>query len=182
MKASAISAGTAQAPSGQEDGAVGEIRAGDAHQRGCDRVTAGRITEIAAGTNRHGAAPDQTETDAGDSRGDDAAGQALQQRRDEDHDERRREREDQRGHAGRDDAAREQAALPGDGVDECSARDLPDESGDPADGQDQPDVAVRPAEMGKIKGDESAKARLDIGNEEIRPVEAIAALPGCRRV
>jgi hypothetical protein len=31
---------------------------------------------------------------------------------------------------------------------------LPDESGDPADGQGQPDVAVRPAEMGKIKGDE----------------------------
>jgi len=126
---------TAQARRGQKNCAVAEIRAGDAHQGGRDRVTASRITEIATGANRHGAAADQTKAYAGDRRGNDAAGQALQQRRDEDHDKRRCDREDQRGRARREDAGCQQAAFPRDGVDERSPRDLPDESGDTARGQ-----------------------------------------------
>jgi hypothetical protein len=42
------------------------------------------------------------------------------------------------------------------------------------------DIANRPAVMRQIKGNESAKAGLHVGDEKIRPVEARAALSQSR--
>src|SRR4029077_16968455 len=54
-------------------------------------------------------------------------------------------------------------------------------TGDRADRQREPDVALRPPEMRQIEGDKSPEPGLHVGNEEVRPVEAAPALHRSRR-
>ena len=112
--------------------ALGNVLAGGAHGAGGQRIAGGIEGIIAPGARRHGAASDQAETDGGDRRGDDAAGDAVQHLGDEDQSERRRKSQYQGGARDGDNADRRKAAFPGHPIDERSARQVRDQAGNSA--------------------------------------------------
>ena len=68
-----------------------------------------------------------------------------------------------------------QKAFSGAHVDQGASRDLQDQSGDRADGQDEAYMELRPRPRGQIAGDEGPPTRLNIGQEEGEPVKASQA-------
>ena len=87
----------------------------------------------------------------------------------------RHEREYQGGHADHADTDRDQTSLPADCVHQRSARGLGEDARKRACRERQTNLILRPAQIGKIKSNEGAESGLDIGEEEIHPVEAALA-------
>src|SRR6516165_2420940 len=57
-----------------------------------------------------------------------------------------------------------------------SAGNMRDQAGDSTSGQSEPHVTFVPAQIRKIKSDERAEASLNVGKEEIQPIEPLPAL------
>jgi hypothetical protein len=72
-------------------------------------------------------------------------------------------------------ADRRQTSFPLDCVDKRSARRLGDDAGQRAGGERQPNLIFGPAEIGEVERNEGAESGLDIGEEEIHPVQAALA-------
>jgi hypothetical protein len=108
----------------------------------------GRIEGVVApGPRRHGAASDQAEADRGNRRRDDAGGYAVQDFSDEDEDECGREGQDERRCGDGDNADCGEAAFPRHPIDERSARQMRDKTGDGASKQSEPDLFFVPAQI-----------------------------------
>lgn len=84
---------------------------------------------------------------------------------------------DQGGHANHADADRRQAPFPPQCIDKRAARNLTDDAGKGANGKRKPDLAFGPAKIREVKGNEGSESGLDIGQEEIHPVQPLPALP-----
>src|SRR6185312_3148219 len=128
-----------------------------------------------AGVRGHGAPPDNAEADRADRRRDDARGQPVQNFRGEDEEPGGKQSQDQRRRADHRDADCGQGALPADCVGECAARYLAEHAEQAPRRQRHADARLSPSEARQVEGDESAETGLDIGEEEIQPVEPVTA-------
>src|SRR5215207_3900436 len=86
--------------------------------------------------------------------------------------------DDESAQAYTDDGERRGALLGAYPIDQPAARHLAQKADDAADGEDEPDIDLRPLLGGQIDRKEWPEAGLDVGNEEGEPVEA--ALTGAR--
>src|SRR6185437_15739856 len=70
----------------------------------------------------------------------------------------------------------EEQALVRCGIDDRAAGKLAEDSRNPADREQQADHALRPAVGDQIDGDERTESGLDIGDEEVEPIERALTL------
>src|SRR5215213_6335278 len=68
-------------------------------------------------------------------------------------------------------------AFGGDEIDQCPDGDLQDQGREGANGQDQPDIELRPSFGSQIGGDKRSPSRLDVSEEECKPIEPALTPP-----
>ena len=122
---------------------------------------------------------DEFQADRGQGRTNDDAGGGMEHLREENTRKLRRDGNPQRTYADGDHRQSGQQALTFQRVDQCSARQLAEERDDAADGQYETDISVGPFFRCQIDGQEWTEPRLDISQEERKPVDADLAF--CRR-
>ena len=167
--------GDAQRGRAKEDRTLGKILAGQSHQA-CRQCVAKCVEPIVPpSSTRHRPPANETETDGRYGWRNNPASEAMQNLRCEHEREARHEREYQGGHADHADTDRHQTSLPADCVHQRSARGLGEDARKRACRERQTNLILRPAQIGKIKSNEGAEPGLDIGEEEIHPVEAALA-------
>ena len=120
--------------------------------------------------------PDEAKTDRDDGGAEHAACRGVQDVRGEHDGKDRHQGERQGAHADEHKRDRGETTFRARRVHQGSARYLSDERDEPADRQHEADVYLGPFIGREIDGDERAKARLHIGNEEGEPIEPAQAL------
>ncbi len=171
--------GRAQSRRGQERRARRDELPEHPHQAGRERVAQGAVAAVPPETRAQAAVPDQAERDGGERGPGDAARAAIGDLRRQHERKAREEGEDQRTERDQDERGGDQHPLRAHGIDEGTAWKLARDRGEAAHGEHEPDASIRPALGGEIDRDERTEARLDVGHEEVEPVEAVlAALRG----
>src|SRR4029077_580271 len=115
--------------------------------------------------------PDEAEADRDDCGAEHAACRGVQDVRREHDGKDGHQGECQGAHADEDKGHRGDAPLRARRVHQGSARYLPDECDEPPDREHETDVHLGPFIGSEVDGDERAKARLNVGNEEGEPIE-----------
>jgi hypothetical protein len=118
---------------------------------------------------------DQTERDGRNSRAQNRARADVQQLRRDNRHERRRQRDQKRADTYADDSQRSCPLFGACPIDQPTAGHLAQKASEAADGQDEPDIDLRPFLGREVDRQEGAEPRLDVGNEEGEPIEAAQA-------
>ena len=161
---------------------LGDVIAAGAHQRRADAVADRGEARIAAEPMREGRLTRDQQAHRGNGGTQCAARYAVQHLGQIDRERRRPQREQQRAGGEDENAEGSDAALAPHRVDQRAGRDLAQQGRDRAEAEGEADGGLRPALGRQIDGDERPEAGLDIGDEQVEPVEsapACACAGGC---
>ncbi len=131
-----------------EYGAVREVGSERAHERGGQSISGTGEAIISPDARRHSMTAREPETNCSDRGPDEACGHAMENLGCEHKREARAQRENERRGRDQDKAGRRQSTLPTHRVGERAARNLHRHSRQSTDGQGEPDILFRPAEIG----------------------------------
>src|SRR5262249_24696929 len=150
-----------------------------AHESGRDKISRRGEALIAPEPFRQRRMANQAEANRSDRRPEEAARASLQHQRREDQRKARLKRNNDQTDAHHGDAANNDRSLRADGIQQFATRELAEQAGKTARGQDETDILLRPFLFRQISGHIGTEPSQDTGKEKVDSVEA--AETGIRR-